>query len=105
MLAVTPTSPCVVLAVNLNPFPVGVSVGTFTPHHVGREALREAVRVVRPNGLLCLSLRDDFLLDGANGFGDCLAGLVSSGALEPVHVTEPELYTPHLHYTLQGSVG
>lgn len=73
-----------------------MSVGTFTPKHVGREALRESVRVVRPNGLLCLSLRDDFLLDGANGLGDCLAGLVSSGALEPVHMTEPELYTPRV---------
>ena len=35
-----------------------ISVGTFTSGHVGPEALNELVRVSRPGGIICFTVRD-----------------------------------------------
>lgn len=73
-----------------------VCVGTFTPNHVGLAGLAETLRVVRPGGLLCFSLRDDFVADTDNGFHEELTRLVSAGKTKVVEVTSPEVYTPEV---------
>ena len=71
-----------------------ISVGTFTPNHLGQEALDRVVRMTKPNGgILCLSLREDFVHNASNGFLKKLEELADSGILRQVHVTKPELYT------------
>ena len=80
-------------------YDAAVCVGTITPNHVGRKALDTMVRCVRPGGLLCIALRDDFLadLDGqSNGFQKYIDSLCMTGVLERVGSTESELYTPHV---------
>lgn len=75
-------------------FDAAISVGTFTPHHLGIDALSTAIAFLRsPGGLLVLSLRDDFVDDGSNGFRAGLEALEASGRLRRVGVTDPELYT------------
>ena len=54
------------------------------------------MRCVRPKGLICLSVRDDFMADAANGFQDYVGGLVNTGVLEERAVTDSELYTPNV---------
>lgn len=71
-----------------------MSVGTFTPNHVGFDALRAVVRLVRPGGILLLTIRDDFTADPSNGFNEHVAAL--SDSLEQLHVSAPELYTPNV---------
>lgn len=61
-----------------NYFDAAISVGTFTPNHAGVPALNEVVRAVRPGGILCLSLRDDFLSDETNGFAGRIAELTAA---------------------------
>lgn len=75
-------------------FDAAVSVGTFTPNHVGLQGLGETLRVVRPGGLLCLSLRDDFIADEANGFKTELDRLVAEGIVAVTDVTPAMPYTP-----------
>ncbi len=74
-----------------------MSVGTFTPNHVGFEAVRELARVVVPGGLVLLALRDDFVADPASAFEAHLGRLTApGGVLELVHVTNREVYTPNV---------
>ena len=71
-----------------------ISVGTFTPNHLGKEALDQVVTMVKPNGgIVCLSLREDFVNDSSNGFLQKLEQLEECGVLNKIHVTSPELYT------------
>ncbi len=75
-------------------FEAAVAVGTFTPNHAGTKSLDAMVRAVQPGGLLCFSLRDDFQANPSNGFQHYLDALVTTGVLEKVGETPPELYTP-----------
>jgi len=77
-------------------YDVGVSVGTFTPNHVGLKAMNEFVRVVRPGGIICLSLRDDFVADISNGFANHLKELEKAKKVEPLLITPSQLYTRNI---------
>jgi SAM-dependent methyltransferase len=74
-------------------FDAAISVGTFTPHHVGIEAILNIIHFVRSGGILTLSLREDFVEDASNGFRAKLEELEASGKIKRLEVTEPELYT------------
>eukprot|EP00040_Diaphanoeca_grandis_P006135 m.36098 g.36098 ORF g.36098 m.36098 type:complete len:302 (-) comp17260_c0_seq1:98-1003(-) len=82
------------------PFDAAVSVGTFTPNHVGKETLDAVICLVRPGGLLCLSLRDDFVEDLTNGFQEKLNELIEFGVLLKLEVTDRELYTQNVSDTI-----
>jgi SAM-dependent methyltransferase len=71
-----------------------ICVGTFTPNHLDSSALKELVRVVRPGGVICLSLRDDYLNDAKSGMRATLDKLVRSDELEEIEVTSSDIYTP-----------
>lgn len=90
-------------------FDAAISVGTFTPNHVGMEALQRVMDWIKPGGMLVLTLRQDFLQ--SHGFAKDLEALqqqpeqassssssssqqVSPPRLKLLHATEPELYTP-----------
>jgi len=81
-------------------FDAAVSVGTFTPHHVGIEALLIVIKLIRSGGILSLSLRDDFVEDTSNGFLAKLNELEASGTIKRLDVTESELYTPKVSQTI-----
>jgi ubiquinone/menaquinone biosynthesis C-methylase UbiE len=76
-----------------NHYDAGISVGTFTPNHIGLKALNEFIRIVRPGGIICLSLRDDFVADVSNGFKDHLDTLEHEKKMERLHVTPVQVYT------------
>ena len=61
-----------------------ISTGTFTAGHVGVEGLPELFRVVRPQGLIVLSVKVS-VWDA--GFGDEVASRERDGAIELVEVT------------------
>jgi ubiquinone/menaquinone biosynthesis C-methylase UbiE len=77
-------------------YDAGISVGTFTPNHVGLKAMNEFVRVVRPGGIICLSLRDDFVNDISNGFCTHFKELEKAKKLEPLCITPSQLYTRNI---------
>ena len=61
-----------------------VSAGTFTLGHVGPDGLHEAIRVLRPGGLLVISVRLPHY--EAEGFADALAALPVSFETTEVRV-------------------
>jgi predicted TPR repeat methyltransferase len=77
-----------------------VSVGTFTPNHVGIEVLDTVIALVKAGGLLCLSLREDFVLDSTNGFVARLKTLEDCGTITLLDATKPELYTAKVSDTI-----
>lgn len=82
-------------------FDAAISVGTFTPHHVGIEALDYVINLIRPGGILTLSLREDFVADTSNGFQARLQYLQDvEKRLKLLEATEPELYTPNVSKTI-----
>lgn len=84
------------LDINDDSYDVGISVGTFTPNHFGLKAMNEFVRVVRPGGIVCLSLRDDFVADISNGFANHLKELEKAKILDPLLTTPSQLYTRNI---------
>jgi 2-polyprenyl-3-methyl-5-hydroxy-6-metoxy-1,4-benzoquinol methylase len=85
-------------------FDAAVSVGTFTHKHVGVEALLNLVALVKPGGLLTLSMSEMFYNDVENGVQDKLQELLTEEKLESIGVTEPELYTPKISATIEFRV-
>ncbi len=67
-----------------------VSSGTFTHGHVGPEALNELIRIVRPGGVLCLGVNEQFYQ--ASGFQRKLAGLADTGLLADCKVASARIY-------------
>lgn len=55
-----------------------ISVGTFTCGHVGPEAFAELIRVTRPGGHLCITVRDRAWEE--DNYRDAMARLEESGA-------------------------
>ena len=47
------------LALKADQFDATICVGTFTLGHVGPSAIAELVRVTKPSGLICISVRDE----------------------------------------------
>ncbi len=73
-----------------------VSSGTFTHGHVGPEALDEVLRIVRPGGLVALSVNTEHW--AARGFAarfDDLGPRVSGLTLREVRIYGPEATGPH----------
>ncbi|WP_323770535.1 class I SAM-dependent methyltransferase [Antarctobacter sp.] len=73
-----------------------VSSGTFTHGHVGPEALDEVLRVVRPGGIVALSINAEHW--AAKGFAarfDALGPRVSDLSLREVRIYGPESTGPH----------
>lgn len=65
-------------------FAAAISTGTFTAGHVGVEGLPELFRVVRPGGLVVLSVK---LTVWDAGFGDEIERRAAEGTIELVEVT------------------
>lgn len=63
-----------------------VSTGVFTAGHVGKEGLPELFRVVRPGGLIVLSVKVTVWDAGIEQF---LRTYEAEGAVEPVEITSP----------------
>jgi len=59
-----------------NRFAAAVSAGVFTLGHVGPEGLDELLRVVRPGGVITLTVKDKLYAEG--GFRDYLAELIAA---------------------------
>ena len=81
-------------------FDAAVSVGTFTPNHVGIEVLDTVIALVKAGGLLCLTLREDFVLDSTNGFLARLKALGDCGTITLLDATKSELYTAKVSDTI-----
>ena len=68
-----------------------VSSGTFTHGHVGPEALPELVRVIRPGGLIAISINSAHFEN--RGFQDMLQDLAAM--ITDVSLTEVAIYGSH----------
>jgi predicted TPR repeat methyltransferase len=73
-------------------FPAGsfdavTSVGVFTFGHVGPEGVDHMIEVVRPNGFLAMTFRDDVYR--SMGFDSTFATLIDSGRLVEVERSSP----------------
>ena len=72
-------------------FAAAISAGVFTTGHVGAEGLDELLRVVRPGGVLVLTVKDE-LWHG--GFKTRLADLQSQGLVRTVEETPSYVSMP-----------
>ena len=73
-------------------YDAAISIGVFTKGHVKGEGFDEMVRVVRPGGLICFSIRSDVMFDKDYGYEEKMAQLLEkkawkllSKSLEPYH--------------------
>jgi predicted TPR repeat methyltransferase len=83
-------------------FDGAISVGTFTDNHVGVAALYNVLDLIKPGGILTLSLTELFAKDADhNQFIPTLEQLVNDGVLQTIEITSPELYTSKVSDTLQ----
>jgi predicted TPR repeat methyltransferase len=78
------------LDIESNIYDAAVSSGTFTHGHVGAEPLEEVVRILKPGGILAITVHCD--LWQSHGFEAKLESLVSSGAIECITVEEGAYY-------------
>ena len=78
------------LDVSNNTYDAAVSSGTFTHGHVGAEPLEEVVRILKPGGILAITVHHD--LWQSHGFEAKLKSLVSSNAIECVTLQEGPYY-------------
>lgn len=76
------------LAMNDNEYDAIVCAGTFTSGHVGPEALDEMIRVTRPGGLICYTVRD--VAWDSDNFQDYMDKLSSKGAWKVLENFETE---------------
>jgi predicted TPR repeat methyltransferase len=60
-----------------NKFDGVISVGTFTSGHVGPGALKELVRITKPGGVICFTVRDSAWLE--DGYDGAIAAMVKDG--------------------------
>lgn len=63
-----------------------VSAGTFTPGHAPPEGFDELIRIVKPGGVICFTLRHDVVPDG---FYETFERLTNEGRWEQQFVGEP----------------
>jgi predicted TPR repeat methyltransferase len=78
------------LEIESNIYDAAVSSGTFTHGHVGAEPLVEVVRILKPGGILAITVHRDLWL--SHGFEAKLKSLVSSGAIECISLEEGPYY-------------
>lgn len=67
-------------------FAGAVCAGVFTTGHVGPEGLDELIRVVRPGGVVVITVKDKVW---ETGFAQRIADLVAGGVLERLDETPP----------------
>ncbi len=67
-------------------FAAAVCAGVFTTGHVGPEGLDDLLRVVRPGGILVLTVKDTIW---AGGFADRIETLAAGGRIERLDQTPP----------------
>ncbi len=75
-------------------FDAAIAVGVFSYGQVEAAALDELVRVVRPGGLVALTMRLDFHDSNAMGVAEKLERLAASGAWRLEARSEPAPYLP-----------
>lgn len=68
-----------------------VSAGVFTSGHVGAEGLDELIRIVRPGGIIVLTVKTTLLNEAV---GPRLAELEREGRIKVVEQTEPYVSMP-----------
>jgi predicted TPR repeat methyltransferase len=78
------------LDVESNTYDAAVSSGTFTHGHVGAEPLEEVVRILKPGGILAITIHRD--LWQSHGFEAKLRSLVSSNAIACITLEEGPYY-------------
>ncbi|XP_031555892.1 methyltransferase-like protein 27 [Actinia tenebrosa] len=86
-----------------NSYDAVISIGVFTKGNVKAEgAMDEMVRVVKPGGLICFSIREDVILDKEYGYEEKMAQLIEgkvwtllSKSLEMYHLTG-DLFKCHM---------
>ena len=81
-------------------FDAAVSVVTLTPNHVGIEVLDTLIALVKAGGLLCLTLRENFILDSSNGFLARHKALGDCGTITLLDATKSEIYTAKVSDTI-----
>ena len=67
------------LSINPSVYDLVVSCGTFTHSHVGPEVFDELLRIIRPNGIVCVSINAEIY--ESNGFYKKLSNLESAGKI------------------------
>jgi ubiquinone/menaquinone biosynthesis C-methylase UbiE len=72
-------------------FAAAVCAGVFTTGHVGPEGLDELLRVVRPEGIVVLTVKEK---TWAGGFGDRVLELGRAERVAPLFETEPYASMP-----------
>lgn len=80
-----------VVPIESDSFDAVTCIGTFTSTHVIPEALRELVRLTRPDGVIVFTVRDDYW--AATGFVDLL---MEMHAQKRVHLEEIRI-EPYIH--------
>lgn len=73
-----------------NTYDAAISSGTFTHGHVGPEPLDEVIRILKPGGILAITVHRD--LWQTHGFEIKLKSLVSSNILELITLQEGAYY-------------
>jgi predicted TPR repeat methyltransferase len=67
------------LSINASVYDLVVSCGTFTHSHVGPEAFDELLRIIRPGGIVCVSINAEIY--ESNGFYKKLSNLECAGKI------------------------
>lgn len=67
------------LSINTSVYDLVVSCGTFTHSHVGPEAFDELLRIIRPGGIVCVSINAEIY--ESNGFYKKLSNLECAGKI------------------------
>jgi len=78
------------LALESNRYDAAISSGTFTHGHIGAEPLAEIVRILKPGGILAITVHRD--LWHSHGFEDKLKSLISLNFIECLVLKEGAYY-------------
>jgi L-histidine N-alpha-methyltransferase len=77
-------------------FDAAIAVGVYSFGQAPASTVDELVRLVRPGGVLVLTMRCDYARTDPQGVVAHLAGLLERGALELLESTEPLPYLPRI---------
>ena len=76
-------------------FDAALAVGVFSYGQVAARALDELVRIVRKEGLITLTLRQEFYADDAMGVRSKMDALIENGRWQLLERTPPAQYLPN----------
>lgn len=77
-------------AIEDDSYAAAISVGAFSQAHIRKEALAEAVRIVRPTGLVCIMLNEQAL--HAHGFYAEYQRLETAGIVKSLYLQEHDYH-------------